>query len=190
MLEQFFTSKVRVKILKLYFLSKEHRFHVRGVTRLINEEINAVRRELRRLYKIRLLGREKKGNKLYYYLHSEFLFYPELYKMMIKAFGLGGELREKNSELGDLKHIFISYDFFVHDKNGQSNVDLLLVGKVNMAVLEDIVSRYQKSMEKEINYSILSQIEFEEMLKNRNPFIRKFFEQDVITLVGEDRYYR
>ena len=78
MLETFFTSKVRVKILKLFFLSSTERFHVRDITRQVEEEINAVRRELSRLYKIKLLGREKRGNRVYYFLKPSFVFYPEI----------------------------------------------------------------------------------------------------------------
>jgi hypothetical protein len=45
------TSKVRIKILELFFSNIREIYHVRGIVREITEEINAVRRELAKLEK-------------------------------------------------------------------------------------------------------------------------------------------
>ena len=66
------TSKVRVKILDLYFSDVKEMYHVRGIVREIKEEINAVRRELERLENAGLFKKEKRGNRVYYFLNTEY----------------------------------------------------------------------------------------------------------------------
>lgn len=185
MLETFFTSKVRVKLLKLFFLSKENRYHVREITRQVNEEINAVRRELSRLYKVKLLGKEKRGNRLYYFLRPDFVFYPELLQLMVKESELALEIRRREKELGKIKYVAVDTALFQNQLKGSSEVSLLLVGDIRLKNLEEIIQKQQKMMQKEINYSVLSSEEYSSMQKVHNPFLRKFMEQEVVVLIGD-----
>ena len=77
-----FVSKVRIKVIRLFFLHPDVPYHIRGVVREISEEINAVRRELLRLEQIKLLKSERKGNRLYFTLLDSFPFYNELLSIM------------------------------------------------------------------------------------------------------------
>ena len=50
--EKLFGSKTRAKLLKLFFENPEKSFYVREITRVIEEQINSVRRELLNLENI------------------------------------------------------------------------------------------------------------------------------------------
>ena len=63
MLKNLFISKVRVRILQQYMFHPTEGYHVRGLVRLLNEEINAVRRELLNLKDAGILVSHKEGNK-------------------------------------------------------------------------------------------------------------------------------
>lgn len=185
MLEIFFTSKVRVKILRLFLLSPIEKFHVREITRQIDEEINAVRRELSRLYKIRLFGREKRGNRVYYFLKPNFIFYPEFFKMIIKEFGLALELKKKAEETARLKYVGVAYEWYANRERPHTEVDLLLIGEMSLKVLSEMIAKHEARMQKEINYTLLSEAEFEEMKRLNSPFLSKFFKQEIIVLWGD-----
>ena len=62
MLKKLFISKVRVNILSIYMTNLAASHHVRGLVRLIDEEINAVRRELLNLESAEILKSKKVGN--------------------------------------------------------------------------------------------------------------------------------
>jgi predicted transcriptional regulator len=94
MLKTLFTSKVRVKILKKFFLQKEERFYVRELTRDLDEQVNAVRRELEALKKIGLLKSLDENRKKYYFLNQHFLIYPELSSIIIKNFVLDIDIQK------------------------------------------------------------------------------------------------
>jgi predicted transcriptional regulator len=61
MLERLFTSRTRVKILDPVYDEPGHDFFLREISRLIHENYNSVRRELKNLEDIRLINKQKTG---------------------------------------------------------------------------------------------------------------------------------
>ena len=57
-LEKLFGSKTRTKLLSLFFGNPERSFYVREMTRVIEEQINSVRRELLNLEGIGIIKNE------------------------------------------------------------------------------------------------------------------------------------
>ena len=64
--EKLFGSKTRAKLLRLFFENPEKSFYVREMTRVIDEQINSVRRELLNLEGIGIIKNETFDNKIYY----------------------------------------------------------------------------------------------------------------------------
>jgi len=85
MLVDILISKVRVKVLELFLGNPGQIYHVRDIVRRVDEEINAVRRELARLEKTGLLTSEWRANRWFYAIRREFIFFNELlsYSVMI-----------------------------------------------------------------------------------------------------------
>ena len=76
-----FGSKTRYKLIKLFILSNDESFFVREITRIIDEQINSVRRELNNLSQIGLLLSKNKNNKLYYRVNKKSQIYGGLAMM-------------------------------------------------------------------------------------------------------------
>jgi len=64
--EKLFGSKTRAKLLELFFANTNKSFYVREITRVIEEQINSVRRELMNLESIGIIRNETFDNKVYY----------------------------------------------------------------------------------------------------------------------------
>ena len=88
MLVDILISKVRVKILELFLSNPDQIYHVREIVRRVNEEINAVRRELARLEKTGLLLSEWRANRRFYSLRRDYVFFNELLSIINKSVGL------------------------------------------------------------------------------------------------------
>ena len=73
--EKLFGSKTRAKLLKLFFENPEKSFYVREMSRVIEEQINSVRRELLNLESIGIIKNETFDNKLYYSANRKHPFY-------------------------------------------------------------------------------------------------------------------
>ena len=65
-LEKLFGSKTRAKLLGLFFENPDKSYYVREITRVIEEQINSVRRELTNLNALGLVKIENYENKVYY----------------------------------------------------------------------------------------------------------------------------
>ena len=110
-LSDIITSKVRIKILELFFADVSEMYHVRGIVREIKEEINAVRRELKRLEKAGILKSESRGNRLYYWARADYPFFGDLLSMAIKQKGLGADIVENREKIGKVGYVMFSGRF-------------------------------------------------------------------------------
>ena len=103
MFEDLITSKTRIKILHLFLGNLGEMFHVREIVRRVEEEINAVRRELLLLEKKGILNREARANRVYYSLDTSYPFFYDLIKVYAKESGLGRDIIKNRAKLGRIK---------------------------------------------------------------------------------------
>ncbi|MCA9381860.1 hypothetical protein KC660_00435 [Candidatus Dojkabacteria bacterium] len=185
-LEYFFISKVRIKILNLYFFDPEEAHHVRGVVRKVDEEINAVRRELVRMEKAKLLKSEKRGNRLYYVLRKDFKFYPEFFSLVHKSFGLGKAISSNRAKIGNVSFAILTGDYMRNIKNPHDEVDLVVIGDVDIDSLNEVVKSQQEFVGREINYTVMSDDEFALRKKRNDVFVLSILRDQKIMLAGSE----
>lgn len=186
MLNDLFISKVRVKMLQLFMLNPQECFHVREIVRQVDEEINAVRRELLRMEKGGMVRSEWRANRRYYEFRKDYLFYPDLLSMMNKVGGLGGEIIKNKAKLGKVKFAFVSGGFVRGKKPGPKDVELLLVGTVVLPELGALVKEEEAKREREINYTVMAEDEYKYRVTRRDPFILDVLERPRVMLIGEE----
>lgn len=162
MYETLFGSKTRVKLLTLFLANPGHAFYVREITRQIEEQINSVRRELLNLKAIGLVRSTEKRGKVYYEVNQKFDFYPELKKMFDKAnknLDEGDKLVYAFRKAGEINFAALMGGF-VGDTANQ--VDLFIVGDVDKRRLKAILSDLEKEINREVNFCIMSQEEYDD----------------------------
>ncbi len=171
MLEHFFGSKTRLKLLKVFFRSPEHPFFVRELARLVGTHLHAVRREITNLLKLKIIkqvsehnaGGELEGTERskYYQLNLDSALNKELAALLTKADVLEEqELVEKiKSEGGKIK-LFILTGIFTEEKN--TSIDIFIVGKLKPMILAKIIKRYENDLGKTIRYTLMTDQEFKD----------------------------
>ena len=179
-------SRVRVKLFKIFFDRPQELYYVRQLTRLAEEEINAVRRELKRLDKRGLLKSEARGNRLYYYLNPTYDFYEDLLSLVSKSTGLGGDIRKNRVKLGKIKFAMVSGKFIRHKQRQASDVDLLVVGDVVLPELAALVRKEEARRETEINYTVMTQEEFLFRKNRRDPFLLGILSKSRVMVIGDE----
>lgn len=186
MLQALIVSRVRVKVLQLFFLSPGKIYHVREVVRRTDEEINAVRRELAHLEKAGIMSKERRANRLFYMLRKDYPLYFDLMELMEKTKGLGGEILKNKQKLGRVKYAMISGRFARHIPRTGNQVDLLIVGKVVLPELGQLVRREEVRRETEINYTVMTEEEFDFRKRRRDPFILDILRGSRIMVIGDE----
>lgn len=185
-IQDFMISRVRVKIMELFFSQPTEMFFVREITRQTREEINAVRRELDRMLEAGILKSEERGNRLYYYLNKNYSFYPELLRMVKKSTGLGQKLIKLRKKLGTIKFVMFSGKFVSTDQSKRSDVDILIVGDVVLQELESLMNEEEEKIGREISYSVLSADEFEFRKQRRDPFLMEVLYGTRVMVIGNE----
>jgi len=189
MLKDLFISEVRVKILKVLLTDPETPMHVRGITRKVGTEINAVRRELSRLEGTGLLKRFPKGNRVYFEVDVNFPYYSDLLSMISKEEGLGAAIIKNRSELGKMKFAFLSQAYMRGRSATAKDVDLVIVGAVDMRLLSEIVKGIEEKRGSEINYTVMGEDEFDFRKKRKDPFLVTLLTMPKIVLIGDELEY-
>lgn len=182
-------SKVRVKMLNLFFADPSEMYYVREITRLVKEEINAVRRELDRLLEAGLLRSEQRANRLYYQLNTKYLYFQELQRMVVKTTGLGKKLRKVRRKLGEVDYVMFSGAFLHKTKTNQDELDVLVVGEIVLPELEVLIKAEEKEFGREINYAVLAKDEFEFRKARRDPFIMEVMYGVKVMVIGDEQSF-
>lgn len=186
MLQDLITSKTRVKLLTLFLGAPHDMYHVRELVRRIDEEINAVRRELILLEKKGILSREPRANRVYYYLDKTYPFYFDLIKIHAKTNGLGGDIIKNRVKLGKIKYAMLSGSFVMGIRTNPEDVDLLVIGTVVLPELALLVKNEEGRRDKEINYTVMTEEEFNFRKKRRDPFITSIIYGSRVMLIGDE----
>lgn len=189
MLKNLFVSEVRVRILKTILPHPDKTYHVRALVRVVGAEINAVRRELLNLTTIGLLRRRQSGNKIFYTADPLSPYFTELLAMVSKEEGIAADIIQAQKSLGDLKFAVISKAFLRGRISTQLDVDLFIVGKLNMDVLSRLVKTEEARLGREINYTVLSEEEFIYRKRKNDNFISKLLAQSRVTVVGDEEEF-
>lgn len=75
MIDSLFGSKTRVKLLHLFLNNPGKAFYVREITRLVDEQINSVRRELANMLEVGIITSQNTDNRLYYEVNQRYEHY-------------------------------------------------------------------------------------------------------------------
>ncbi len=185
-LQDFMISRVRVKILELFFTNPDEMYYVREITRKAKEEINAVRRELDRLLGAGILKSEQRGNRLYYLLNKRYFFYQELQQMISKNTGIGRKIRRYRRKLGSIKYVMFAGRFVRKKPVAQGQVDMLIIGDVVLAELSNLIKQEESELGREINYAVFSEEEFEFRKQRRDPFIMDVLYESRVMVIGNE----
>ena len=171
MLEHLFGSKTRVKLLSLFLRNADEPVFVRELTRRVDTQINAVRREIANLVLLGLLtevtvvepplpgGRKQPGlKKKYYQLNKQFALLDEISALILKAeVLLDRRLDQEILKLGEVKYLaFVGK--FVSDP--ATPIDVLIVGTISSDRLKALLTETEKASGIEINFSLLTPEEF------------------------------
>lgn len=180
-IEALFGSKTRVKLLDLFLNNPEKTFYVREITRLIDEQVNSVRRELKNLEEIKAVKSATEDRKLFYGVNQRFKYYIPLRAIFAGTeIAEGSSAEENNSwkdKISDIRKILnILVISGVLVEGSEANVDMLLVGDNSKKQLSNWAQLIEKQEGRDLNYVILSMEDFYYRYTSSDVFIGEIFQ--------------
>lgn len=190
MIDALFGSKTRVKLLHLFLNNPGKAFYVREITRLIDEQINSVRRELSNMLEVGIITSDTSDNKLYYEINQRYEYYVPFRAIFTDSSVEAASLPIKKSEwqglIADLPGMRLAITAGVLVRSSASTVDLLVVGDIPSVKLKNVVKQIEKQEGRELNYSLLSYDEFYYRLSVRDRFITEILNSKHSVVVDID----
>jgi predicted nucleotidyltransferase len=177
-------SKLREDLLTLYFTNHDKKYYLRELERILNYSVGNIRRELIKLESAGLFLSEKKGNQLYYYLNQSYPLFDELKSIIFKTSGVSRLLYDVLINFKGITHAFIYGSFAKGEERENSDIDLMIIGKINEDKLINELNKLEQKLQREINYNLYSKDEFEEKKEKGNSFILDIIEGKKIFLIG------
>lgn len=185
-LEKLFGSKTRAKLLALFFENPEKSFYVREITRVIEEQINSVRRELTNLSALGLVKTENYENKVYYSANSKHPFARPMTEIFSSKIDSVKEIEVSRNKWEDysrpVKNLLDAV-LVTNRLPGQDGIDLLIVGEDRNRKLTRWAELVEKKQGKPLNYAIMTR---EDYLYRKS--VKDRFITDVWSLQISDKY--
>ena len=193
MIDALFGSKTRVKLLHLFLNNPDKSFYVREITRLIDEQINSVRRELSNMLSVGIIVSDSADNKLYYSVNQQY----EHFESFRQIFGDGGQkkaaptvVRDQPSwqtDLSKLSGLRLALIAGILVRGSASPVDVLLVGAMPQAKVDAFMKKVEKAEGRDLNYTVMTYDDFYYRLSVRDKFVSEIVNGACSVLVDTER---
>lgn len=189
-ISKLFGSKTRAKILNLLFDNTDKSYYIREITRVIDEQINSVRRELSNLESIGVVKNETFDNKVYYSANMKHPYAHALHEIFSKKVNLSKDKDVKESGWEEyVKPVqrYLAAMMLTNRLPGQEGIDLLIIGDDKTKKLTHWAELVEKKMGRPINYVIFSIEDFLYRKSVRDRFVLDILEMEVSELIDPDK---
>lgn len=183
-LDKLFGSKTRAKLLALFFDNPEKSYYVREITRVIEEQINSVRRELNNLSSLGLVKTENYENKVYYSANMKHPFARPMTEIFARSSSAASttEGRTSAKQTASVWEEYvrpvanlISGLIVTNRIPGQDGLDLLIIGDDRTHKLTKWAEVVEKRQGKPLNYAIMSRDDYIYRKSVRDKFLGDVF---------------
>jgi predicted nucleotidyltransferase len=181
-------SKTRRAVLSLLYGQVDDAFYVRQIVRAAGVGLGAVQRELKQLSDAGIIQRIVRGHQVYYQANPLCPVFAELKKLVLKTVGVGAALKAALAPLGDRINVALVYGSIARsEEHRESDVDVLVVGKVTFAEIVSSFSEAQKAIGREINPTVYPPAEFRSKVAAGHHFLNTVLRGPMLFLVGDKR---
>ena len=189
-LEKLFGSKTRTKLLSLFFGNPERSYYVREMTRVIDEQINSVRRELLNLESIGIIKNETYDNKIYYSANNKHPYARALVMLFSSRTDVAVETAvvKPNAWEEYVRPVknYLTCLIVTNRLPGQEGVDLLIVGDDRTKKLTHWAEVVEKKEGKHLNYLIMSRHDFQYRLNVKDRFVSEVLEMSILEKIDPE----
>lgn len=184
--EKIFGSRIRGKILAWLFTHPDKSFFVRQIALILKEDPTNVSREMAKLEELGILKSKRNGNLKHFQANQDLPFFKELKGLVLKTTGVVGQIRASMGKFTGIEYAFIFGSYAKGEEKADSDVDLLIIGDVDMDRLDSNLGKLEKILGREINYVLYNMKEFKSKRKDKDGFLMDVLGGDKIMLIGTE----
>jgi predicted nucleotidyltransferase len=186
MIEKIFGSRIRAKILGWFFTHPEESFFVRQIATILREDPTNLSREMSKLENLGILTSKKIGNTKHFQANPHCAFFRELKGLVLKTAGVAGQIKVALERLTGVQFAFIYGSYAKGEEKAHSDVDLMIIGDVDVNQLDPLASSLEKRLGREVNYLLFSQVEFQAKKRAKDGFLMDVLGEVKIMVIGNE----
>ena len=176
----------RRKLLGLLLLRPDERYHVRELARMTEISAGSLHRELKALSEAGLLIREEVGNQVLYRADQNCEIFDELASIFRKTTGLAWLLRDHLSEISDRIDSAVVFGSMASGRqNSTSDVDVLVLGDVELINIVKALSPLSSTLRREINPIVMTVDKFAALLGEKDRFAMRVLDEPKLFIIGD-----
>ncbi len=179
-LSKLFGSKCRAKILERFFLELEagdgKGFHMRALSRDLDEQINSIKRELDNLSNMGILKYREELRKKIFSVNTNFLFCDELKDIFLKSYNPIDAIR-KFFKTQNLLEVIIVNESVKRKlmQDGKNILDIFLIGEIDKDEFNEFMGTIFYN--KKVKYAIISTEDFYNRLEYGDKLIQNILKE-------------
>jgi predicted nucleotidyltransferase len=104
--------------------------------------------------------------------------------------GIQGALYQALLNIKNINAAFIYGSYAKDSSNAKSDIDLFIIGMPDEDVLIEKINALEKTLKREINYSIYSKIDFKKKKSQKDSFISDVIKNKKLFLIGDKNEFR
>lgn len=179
-------GKTRRAVLSLLYSHVDDAFYLRQIVRAAGVGLGSVQRELKQLSDAGIIQRIVRGHQVYFQANPRCPVFEELKKLITKTVGVGATLKAALTPLMDRIHVAFIYGSIARsEEHRDSDVDVLVVGKVTFSEIVSFLQEAQQTIGREINPTVYPPEEFRSKLAEGHHFLNAVLKGPMLFLVGD-----
>jgi predicted nucleotidyltransferase len=182
-------GRTRGAVLSILYGHVGESFYLRQLARDTDIALGPVQREIRQLVDAGLVARKIVGARTLYSANQQSPVFAEIKNLVAKTVGMHDVLYEALDPLR--KKINLAFVYGSVARSGEaerSDVDLMLVGKVDFSAVVSKLADAQRTLNREINPTVYSVKEFRG--KVRGNFLKNVLAEKKLFIIGDENVLR
>ncbi|MDD2871702.1 MAG: hypothetical protein PHS49_06980 [Candidatus Gracilibacteria bacterium] len=174
-ISKIFGSKSRTKLLEKLFLEYEsgnnEGFHMRGLSRDLDEQINSIKRELDNLTELGVLKHKTELKKKIFYVNNKFYLLDEFIKIFVKSYNPMDKIKDFFKNQNTLELVIVNDA--IKSKlitNGKNILDIFLIGEIDKESLSEFLT--ETFYGRKVKYAIITTDDFFKRLEFGDKLIK------------------
>lgn len=179
-LTKLFWSKTRTKLLEKFFLEYEagnnDGFHMRALSRDLDEQINSIKRELDSLEELHILKSREESKKKFFFLNKNFILLEEFKSIFLKTYNPYESIK-KFFKTQDFLELIIINEELAKRLIGNTNniVDIFLIWEMDKIAFNEFLAK--TFFNRKIKYAIITKEDFQKRLEYNDKLIFNIMKQ-------------
>jgi len=185
-LDKLFGSRTRAKILGWFFAHSGEPYSVRQLASILGDDPSNLSKELSKLEDLGILISSRERNLKRFQVNQDCAFGPELKGLVQKTTGIMGRLRSALQAAKGIGFAFVYGSFAKGTENAESDIDLLIVGDIDLDKLDRIFVGLEKAFGRTVNYVLYTKREYETKKAEGNAFLQEVRGREKIWIIGKN----